>query len=149
MNVGVIEGGDACNQIPGRATADIDIRFTATSGIETIESLLKQVNDRHPSLSISTIDYYDATTHDLSHPYFELYSSLVTQIVGITPRAIVSHGGSDAKYLAENGIPCLVSKPIGGPQHADDEWIDIESLHQFYEVLKLFVMETTHKPHAD
>jgi succinyl-diaminopimelate desuccinylase len=123
MNVGVIAGGDAYNQIPGHATAEIDVRITSTTGLPAIERLLGEVNKRHPSVSLTTIDSYGPTSHDLSHPLVKLYQDLVTGLVGVRPKSIVSHGGSDAKYLELAGIPCLVSKPVGGLQHSDDEWI--------------------------
>ena len=48
-------------------------------------------------------------------------------------------GGSDARFFTPHGIPVLMSRPLVGRLHADDEWIDIESMVQFYRICETYL----------
>jgi len=46
---------------------------------------------------------------------------------------------SAARFLAEKGIPTIISEPIGGNHHAKDEYVDIESLEKYFQILWDFI----------
>ena len=50
-------------------------------------------------------------------------------------------GGSDARFLHPHGIPVLMSRPAVGNLHAPDEWIDIESMVEYYRVCEAYLAQ--------
>ena len=49
-------------------------------------------------------------------------------------RELLAFGGSDARFIASRGIPVMMSRPLVGNLHAEDEWIDIQSMVKLYEI---------------
>jgi len=46
-----------------------------------------------------------------------------------------SNRESDAIYFAEHKIPTALVRPIGGGEHRDEEWLSIEALDKFTQIL--------------
>jgi len=60
----------------------------------------------------------------------------------ITKKKVVEvrdHGGSDARFLSEKGIPVLISRPLVGQLHSEEEWIDIDSMVTFYRIYEAYI----------
>ena len=72
---------------------------------------------------------------DLEHPLVKPFVESIIQTTGREVSGTLSVGSSDARFFAEIGVPCILTHPDGGGQHADDEWIDANGVEQFTAVL--------------
>lgn len=75
-------------------------------------------------------------------PLVEAYRDSVQKIIGKRPEDSISLGGSDACYFTNVGIPCIISCPLGGGHHSDNEWLDQASFEQFVPILREFLNRT-------
>jgi len=52
-----------------------------------------------------------------------------------------AHATSDATYFSAVGCDAIEFGPVGEGAHQDNEWVDIQSLYDYYQVLKNFLLE--------
>ncbi len=60
-------------------------------------------------------------------------------VLGDAPPHVGEHPWMDSALLAGAGIETVVMGPCGAGAHAAEEWVDLESVHRFAEIL----IETT------
>ncbi|BCX13558.1 MAG: hypothetical protein KatS3mg085_090 [Candidatus Dojkabacteria bacterium] len=65
--------------------------------------------------------------------------SITEQITKRKQKFYSAMGSSDARHYARIGIPAVEFGPIGGGIASDEEWVDIDSLIEFYNILQNFV----------
>ena len=46
-----------------------------------------------------------------------------------------------ARFYSDIGVPSVCFGPVGAGLHSDEEWVEIDSLVQLYQVLRRFVTE--------
>lgn len=140
-NIGKIQGGTVINQVPDSAEALIDIRFPPSSGdVVKIYTDIQDIVNQHPGVSLERIAEGLPHQEDLSGRYFQSFRLLAKQLYGIEVGSTSAHGSSDARFFGEKKIPVLIIAPKGGEIHADDEWIDLDDLTRFYEVMKAWIV---------
>lgn len=142
-NLGVIQGGKSVNQVPDYAEAKIDIRYPPTMSAGALYAKIEAIAKKHDQVTLETIGEGSPHQADLTHPAFQRFRRIAETLYGITVGSMASHGSSDARFFAERGIPVLVIAPQGGEIHSAEEWVDLEDLARFYEVLKHWVQETS------
>ena len=130
LNWSVVQAGQSVNQVPDRAEALFDIRFTEN---DDPEALVAEVRNQISSeIQVLTLDpVFEAGTS----PFMDLLRDLV-------PEAEwgVEHGASDARFLAANGIPGIVWGANGNmSQHTEDEHVDLDSIGTLYRHLDRFL----------
>jgi succinyl-diaminopimelate desuccinylase len=138
-NVGIIQGGKGVNQVPDYAEAKIDIRYPPEVKGPEIYSALTKLLKKDPHLSIEIIAEGSPHRVDLQQPPFLKFQEIAKEMYGIEIGKVFSYGASDARFFGERNIPVLVIAPKGGEIHSDGEWIDLEDLTRFYNVLKQWV----------
>jgi succinyl-diaminopimelate desuccinylase len=70
-----------------------------------------------------------------------LYLQITEEVTGHSAKVIKDHGGSDARFLAAFGIPVIMSRPVVGNLHSEDEWIDIKSMVTFFKIYEKFLIK--------
>lgn len=121
------------NRIPVDATATLDIRFPPPFTAEKICDDIRGILGKDISLEI--IIQADPTILSPDPLYKQMTEEVTTQAVDL----VKDDGGSDARFLASKGIPVMMSRPLVGNLHAEDEWIDIPSMVQFYQIYEKFL----------
>ncbi|HEX7041667.1 MAG TPA: M20/M25/M40 family metallo-hydrolase, partial [Patescibacteria group bacterium] len=58
---------------------------------------------------------------------------------------ILKHGASDIRHFNVFGFPGVVFGPIGEGLHSDNEWVNIESLTTYFEILEDFILSLNEK----
>ena len=58
-----------------------------------------------------------------------------THVRGISPRHIGQTYWMDSALLAAAGVETVVIGPIGAGAHADEEWVDLQSLVELAQIL--------------
>lgn len=132
MNLGILTAGRAANQVPDRAEAVLDIRFTEEDDMDRLLQEMtaavegQLVVERHEPLFVGG------------------QSPHLAALLALSPgtRVGAEHGASDARYLSALGIPGIVWGADGDrSQHADDEHVDIQSVLRLCEILDNFLKE--------
>lgn len=135
VSIGAIQGGEVVNQVPGSATAKIDIRFTENYSAHDIRAILDA--QLEPGVGIEVIgtgEYFGTDPHD---PLLALYLDAMRK-QGMTMATVSEHGATDARFFADLGIPIWLHDPLGGGFHTDDEWLDLPSAVRVLEGLEEF-----------
>ena len=124
---------DTINCIPAEAEAFVDLRFPAPS---TCEEMLAEVR-RIVGDEVQVEMLVGAESSILSPD--PLYLEVTEQLTGSPVRQVRASGGSDARFIAQHGIPVILSRPSVGNLHGTDEWIDIESMGLYFEICRSFM----------
>jgi acetylornithine deacetylase/succinyl-diaminopimelate desuccinylase-like protein len=139
LNVGVVQGGAMVNQIPDRATAELDIRYTTTEFMAEIEVAIRQLCRKYGVTFTELSDNAEPVTNELTNPYIAAFAECITEETGIIPEAIRSFAASDARFFMRANVPCVVTSPRGGNRHSDDEWCDVASYNQMQPILRRYL----------
>lgn len=137
-NIGLIQGGEAANQIAGEATCDLDIRYTEEiTSKELLEKIEQVVGDLvEVSVRVSGEPIY-TDQHD---PFVKTYASCAQDVLGIHPTFNKHCGSNDGRFFTALGIPIIVSRPTSGDQHSPHEWLDMTSVSVFHEICARAIM---------
>lgn len=134
-----IEGGEAVNQVPDRASVSADIRVIDEADREAILEGIKTIVAKDPRVSYHIVMDEPACGISPHNKEALLFADIARTLYGITMGWTRSHGASDARHFARYGIPSLLVYPRGGGAHSDDEWVDINDLERYREVLHAFI----------
>ena len=130
LNWSVVKAGHSVNQVPDRAEAIFDIRYTEKDDPEALVAELRhELDGKIEVLSMDPVFQAGRS------PYMDLLREIV-------PNAAWSkeHGASDARFLAANGIPGIVWGADGDmSQHTDDEHVHLDSIGTLYRHLDRFL----------
>ncbi len=141
VNIGLIQGGKNVNQVPDQAEAKIDIRYPPEIKGSEIYLALVEILSKDPHLTVEIIAEGSPHHVDLKQAPFLKFQEIAKKKYEIDIGKTVSYGSSDARFFGEKNIPVLVIAPKGGDIHSDGEWIDLEDLTRFYNILKQWVVE--------
>ncbi len=136
-----IYGGEAINSVSEYAEGSIDIRFTeefksADQVLEKIYSIQKN----HPGISLEVVVKNEMLNTSRDNNYIKILANAVKKNINPWNNYFLSaHGVSDARFAAENGIPGVEFGPSGNNSHSTSEYVKIDSLSVFYDILKDFI----------
>lgn len=135
---GIIRGGVAENQVPDRAYVDCDIRYIAD---DSEEQILERLRAKMPERVTVDAIVSNVLPREISpnNAYFQSYVEITKAVTDRDPILHRTHGTSDARFFADTGSVVLMSQADGAGHHGDHEWVSIESLGQYYEILKTFI----------
>lgn len=135
-NIGKIQGGHTTNQVATEASASLDIRYTEDMRPDDI---IRMVQSLLPEGVIVHVRFNEPMTLvDHAHPLVSAYEHIVTSH-GLTVEKALDHGSSDARFFSAHGIPSLICQPLGGNMHAPGEWVDIQSVETYKELLRKYL----------
>ena len=121
------------NRVPSDAHAVLDIRFPPP---HTVDSMLTDLRETlSPNTELEVIIGAE-TTHLQPDPQFR---DMMQDTIGRPASLVRESGGSDARFLCRQGIPVQMARPLVGNLHAADEWIDINSMLQFYSICEQYI----------
>ena len=138
MNIGYVRSGVTHNHIPDKATAGLDIRFTSSEAERSIIQTLQSCCTRHGA-TLTTYSRGAAFTTDVYAPAVQSFIKVVHAVTGRQAGPHQAHGATDAGLLSEAGTLCIVCMPDAGGHHSDDEWIDVEGVNLFVQVLHAYL----------
>jgi succinyl-diaminopimelate desuccinylase len=139
LTISQLSAGPATNQVPGEATAALDLRVMGPDELLAAQRDVTEICRRYAA-KIEQIDLFPPLRHDLTDPMLAAFAASVEKITGVACGGTISYGSSDANQFAAVGIPCAVTRPVGGALHSDDEWVDAGSLAQLVPILRDFLV---------
>ncbi len=139
MNLGLLSGGTATNEVAGTAEMMIDIRFVAPL---TREQVLDDINrSLTPNTTYEIVMEGYPTNLDPAHPYFQSYAKAIAAVTGSPAEERRSGGGTDGRYFAARGMPTIVHQGTGGFCQTDEEHVVLQTLPQLVAIQKRFILE--------
>lgn len=141
MNVGLIKGGEATNQVPHSAEAFVDIRYINSDEAREIRKYIQQINDKNNDITVSEMMHASPVNVKEDDPWILIYKDLLEE-QGIVPKMSMSNGSTDARFLSALGITTIVSMPPGGKLHAEGEWIDRYGANLLPKIVKQLIEKT-------
>ena len=131
-----LKGSSARNQVDDQVTCGLDIRFplevcsSPEEALAKVSEVLPEGCDIREVLSASPLN----TPED--HPMVDLFKEVAQEVLDTSIGFKREHGGTDARYFSERGIPAFLYGPKGAGLHSKDEWVSIESLQKHYEMYR-------------
>ena len=137
MNLSIFHAGDSVNQVPDKAEATFDIRYTEHDDVDDLVQRIqtavsgKVITEEREPLFVSP-----------ESPYRERLLALATK-----SRTGIAHGASDARFLSQFNIPGVVWGADGNSsQHSTEEHVEIQSISRLYDLLDRFVTDIQENP---
>lgn len=140
LNIGVIEGGTTANQVAESASAVIDIRYTPDL---TCDDILAAIKSQFPDLVIERVLDKPAFVVDKNNSYINQWTKLLRQhriIPNEQDLFMKDTGSADHHYFSQHGIPVLISKPVGGLIHTEQEWLSKRAFVQYSSLLTEYLL---------
>jgi succinyl-diaminopimelate desuccinylase len=139
LNLGLISGGKSHNQVPDRAEATLDIRYTEA---DDIEELLARMQARVKGRL--SVERKEPMFLAPPSPHLDLLLEACPSC-----RLSFEHGASDARFLSEYGMAGIVWGAGGdNSEHAVDEHVAIDDIRELYERLQRFIRRLESDPVA-
>ena len=123
------------NRIPDRAEVTCDIRFPAPHTVAEMQTEIARLLGEKIGLEVLVAAEPTCLAPD------PLYLAVTRELTGRPVRLIREHGGSDARYIAQYGIPVIMTRPYVGNLHAHDEWVDIASMEMLYRIYETYIVK--------
>ena len=145
LNIGAIHAGTVPNMVPGRCEALLDIRYLPGMDGEAIVNQLRRVlHDIEVAeatgvrMQLEVLSQQSPTLVATDHPVVARLECRTEQVTGRKPRRVGQSGATVAKFLILRGIPAVgFSCGPEGVEHMADEWIGMDELKAFAEVMTL------------
>jgi succinyl-diaminopimelate desuccinylase len=133
-----LHGGDAGNRLPAEVVLTVDTRYVPEEQPDDIEAALQSC---FPEGSVRLIRSGAPLMTDPQNPWVQRLSDHIAAVRGQPAGLYREHFASDARFYSIAGIPAVCLGPIGAGLHSDEEWVDIASLEQLYEILRRLVAQ--------
>lgn len=141
INLGTIHGGTVGNAVPDSASGMIDIRIaddweSPEKVLQAIRKIIKQTN----GASIQDISQSAVTKIEKSNPDLQRLNTIARKHVSSKKNFYFRNPGTnDTRYAVAVGIPGVSFGPVGANFHAQNEFVEIDSIEKFYVILHEFI----------
>lgn len=137
MNLGMISGGTATNEVAGGAEMAVDIRFVLPLTRGEVMSKIDAALIPGVSYRVAMEGYPTNLRRD--DPYLSAYVRTIEEVTGGKVRYRRSGGGTDGRYFSEKGIPVIVHQGNGAFCQTDDEHVEVATLSILVAIQKKFI----------
>ncbi|HWQ16056.1 MAG TPA: M20/M25/M40 family metallo-hydrolase [Roseiflexaceae bacterium] len=134
----IVQAGEAVNRLPEQATLMLDIRHIPEHAPAEVISAVAAC---FPGATVRQVGGGGTPlATDPQHPEVQRLAGVIQSVTEAPAGFYREHFGTDARYYGDLGLPAVCCGPVGAGLHSDEEWVDIASLEQLYEVLRRFVV---------
>ncbi|TKX41160.1 M20 family metallopeptidase [Halorubrum sp. CGM4_25_10-8A] len=128
INLGVLEGGDAVNAVPGSARAEVDVRLTAGVHTPDVLAAIRDCVADCEGITVADVSWSVGTTEDPASPLVDAVASTAAAVTGDRVFRRSATGGGDAKKLRNAGISTVEFALGTDTLHAPDEYVPVDAL---------------------
>lgn len=137
LNIANIEvANKSFNKIPDTATCMVDIRFVPDQA-NTILSKVQAILPKDFELEI--VAHEPALFVPENNEYIAKIQQATKKVLGKNSVCYGAFGSSDARFYTQAGMHGVEFGPVGGGIGTDAEWVSIQSLYHYYEILTEFL----------
>lgn len=137
FNLAKIEAGNAINQVPDQCTAHLDIRYLPG---EDVNEIIAQIQRKAPDANLEILTHGAPVLTDGDHPYLIQLKKVTEQLLNRKIEFFGQDGTADTRFYANYRIPAIEFGPVGAGHHGPNEYVEIDSLYSYKEILKQFAM---------
>jgi succinyl-diaminopimelate desuccinylase len=126
------------NLVPDNATARLDIRFIPEDKrllLRKIKSVLSR------NVSVKIIHFESEHDTDPENIFVKKLAFAISSVLGNKPKLIKHHFTSDLRHFQKVGCVGVTFGPRGGGMHTENEYVDLNSLQKYFDILERFVTE--------
>lgn len=124
------------NKVPDDCEMKLDIRFIP----EDWKTIKPKIEKMFEGMDLEFLEFEPPQITDENNIFVKSLQKATESVIKKPVNIIVKHGGSDIRHyngVQEDGV---TFGPIGAGLHSDDEWVDINSLGEYYSILKEFLL---------
>ncbi|RIP36983.1 M20 family peptidase [Staphylococcus gallinarum] len=142
INLAKISGGDVYNKVPDICEVSYDIRYLPSQDYEDILSQIKGITDGTIQLHLIG----PAVKNDAENRHIKNLANTIKETLGSVDVAIFGqHGFADTRYFSRFGVPAIEFGPTGAEWHGDGEYVEIDSVESYKDILVNFAQHFTNK----
>jgi succinyl-diaminopimelate desuccinylase len=145
INVGLIRGGKAINQVPAAATASIDTRFINPEEQKRILFEVEKIAKKYGATLTTEVEAA-AVVNDPLNPYLAAFVTHTEEAIGRPIEWVVSNAGHDGRHFAKHGVPLAVGYPAGANHHGQEEYLEKSSLQIMEQIFHRYLLTVARKP---
>jgi len=142
-NVCTIFGGTTTNVIPEHAECSIDVRFTSMAEAENIESVIRNLQNYDPKVSIEVSGGLNRPPLERTEGVVNLYEKarIVAGELYFRLDETQVGGASDGNFVAALGVPVLDGLGVaGGGAHTLEEFIYVKDVSRRAALLAALIL---------
>ena len=139
VNIGVIQGGQKVNMVPGTCWFEADVRLPPGLGKGAVLAKVRQILARYPDTTMEEINFSAPSACDPNHEMVGILRANARALGRPDPAPIVSLGGTDARLWRQRGIPGLVHGPFPRGMAQADEHVEIE---EYLHIVRMHVLSS-------
>lgn len=131
INLAIIAGGEVFNKVPDRCLMSLDIRYLPGQDPDTIIQQIKELSRGEVQVGLKGIP----VSTEPDNPFITQLKPVLDKHIGGEAVLFGQHGAADTQFFAAHGIPAIEFGPSGANWHGDDEYVLLESLEKYKEIL--------------
>ena len=131
----IMTPNDSPNRIPEIAEAVLDVRFPPPDCVETMHKKIASLAGK--GIEVEIIVAAEPTHLKTDKRFVEISG----EVAGKEAKSVLACGGSDGRFFSAENIPVMLSRPYVGNLHGRDEWIEIDSMLDYFEICRRYVLE--------
>lgn len=138
LNIGTINGGYQINRVSDMAVAQLDFRLVDGLDSKQVAKILNDclVGKTHYEMRFET----GFVNEDRNNPVIKEYQQIVEDVINKKVSFLRDGRMSNSGMLKDKkGASVILHSYSGGGYHAEDEWVDIKSVKQLYNIQKRFI----------
>lgn len=136
VNLGTFTAEGSMNVVPDHAEAGLDVRYTEeyppeeiVSELESIEEIEYDVEAQDPQLNTSNRNVNVQNLRKAAEKHTDV-------------RIDRKPAASDMRHFSAQGMPAVVAGPTGQNIHGPEEYVEIDSIVEFYRIMEQFLEES-------
>lgn len=125
------------NNVPDNCELLLDVRYVPEDEATIVEKIRALVPPEY-DFEVVLNDPSESTSPE--NLEFKALSQSIERITGEKAKLFKKHYADSVRYFKPYGGSGTSFGPIGANEHSDDEWVDIASVSQYYQILKDFLL---------
>ena len=143
FNISQINGGMAINIVPDKCEAFVEIRLLPSQGkneiLETIKLAIKNIGVQ---CELAELQYEPAFLTDSKNQFVQILRNNANETLKRNIPIVASGPGSTGNVISKLGVPIINGFGVdSGNVHAPNEWIDIDTVPQVFEIYKKSILD--------
>lgn len=136
VNLSKIEGGDVYNKVPDYCKMCLDIRFLPE---QNPMEILKQIKDA-AGVQVHIYAIGNAVKTKIDDVYVTKLHHSISKTTSNKAALFGQHGSADTRFYSKYDIPAVEFGPIGQNCHGNDEFVIVDSVYTYEQVLIDFIL---------
>ncbi|PLT32947.1 M20 family metallopeptidase [Bacillus sp. V5-8f] len=137
VNLAKIRAGEVYNKVPDKCLISFDIRYLPS---QQKNEIIRQISSATDGKVIEKMFSLPVSTN-VNNPYVSLLRPVIERHTNKEAEIFGQHGAADTVYFAALGIPAIEFGPSGANWHGDNEYVELDSVSVYEEMLIDFATE--------